>query len=218
MIAGLCSAACGRSSGARSDVSFAKLDELGHRLESLEHALSMLRVDEAVQMPAGGGEKRAEAMSRRSPACTTRRRRARDRRLDRAPPKGEALNEEQQAALRELERALHQHDLPPVRVRPPPDRGARCGASSSGASFAPRATGRASCRRSKASSRWCARKRSFAPTVLKLDPYDALMEQYDPGNRAADIAPVFAEAQDLPQGLRPRGAGAPGREARASAR
>ena len=28
--------------------------------------------------------------------------------------------------------------------------------------------------------------------VLKLDPYDALMEQYDPGNRAADIAPVFA--------------------------
>ena len=29
--------------------------------------------------------------------------------------------------------------------------------------------------------------------VLGLDPYDALMEQYDPGNRAADIAPVFAE-------------------------
>ena len=29
--------------------------------------------------------------------------------------------------------------------------------------------------------------------ALKLDPYDALMEQYDPGNRAADIAPVFAE-------------------------
>ena len=27
---------------------------------------------------------------------------------------------------------------------------------------------------------------------LGLDPYDALMEQYDPGNRAADIAPVFA--------------------------
>ena len=29
--------------------------------------------------------------------------------------------------------------------------------------------------------------------ALGLDPYDALMEQYDPGNRAADIAPVFAE-------------------------
>jgi Zn-dependent M32 family carboxypeptidase len=27
--------------------------------------------------------------------------------------------------------------------------------------------------------------------ALQLEPYDALMEQYDPGNRAADIAPVF---------------------------
>jgi carboxypeptidase Taq len=27
--------------------------------------------------------------------------------------------------------------------------------------------------------------------VLTSDPYDALMEQYDPGHRAADIAPVF---------------------------
>ena len=44
-------------------MSFAKLDQLGHRLESLEHAQSMLSVDEAVQMPAGGGEKRAEAMA-----------------------------------------------------------------------------------------------------------------------------------------------------------
>jgi carboxypeptidase Taq len=28
--------------------------------------------------------------------------------------------------------------------------------------------------------------------ALGLDPYDAMMEQYDPGNRAADITPVFA--------------------------
>ena len=28
--------------------------------------------------------------------------------------------------------------------------------------------------------------------ALGLSPYDAMMEQYDPGNRAADIAPVFA--------------------------
>ena len=33
--------------------------------------------------------------------------------------------------------------------------------------------------------------------ALKLDPYDALMEQYDPGNRAADIAPVFAELKSF---------------------
>ena len=40
-----------------------KLDALGKRLEALDHAQSMLFVDEAVNMPAGGGEKRAEAMS-----------------------------------------------------------------------------------------------------------------------------------------------------------
>ena len=44
-------------------MSFAKLDELGRKLEALEHAQSILSVDEAVQMPVGGGEKRAEAMA-----------------------------------------------------------------------------------------------------------------------------------------------------------
>ena len=39
-----------------------KLDALGKRLEAIEHAQSMLGVDEAVMMPVGGGEKRAEAM------------------------------------------------------------------------------------------------------------------------------------------------------------
>ena len=41
---------------------FAKLAELGKKLEALEHAQSMLSVDEAVMMPSGGGEKRADAM------------------------------------------------------------------------------------------------------------------------------------------------------------
>ena len=44
-------------------MSFTKLDDLGRKLEALEHAQSMLSVDEAVQMPSGGGDKRAEAMS-----------------------------------------------------------------------------------------------------------------------------------------------------------
>ena len=44
-------------------MSFAKLDDLCHKLDSLSHALSMLGVDEAVMMPEGGGEKRAVAMS-----------------------------------------------------------------------------------------------------------------------------------------------------------
>src|SRR3978361_321096 len=44
-------------------MSFAKLDTLGKKLEALEHALSILRADEATNMPSGGGEKRAEAVS-----------------------------------------------------------------------------------------------------------------------------------------------------------
>src|SRR5690554_4235184 len=42
---------------------FHQLDVLCRKLEAIEHAQSMLGVDEAVQMPVGGGEKRAEAMS-----------------------------------------------------------------------------------------------------------------------------------------------------------
>ena len=44
-------------------MSFAELDHLCRRLEALDHAQAMLGVDEAVNMPHGGGEKRAEAMS-----------------------------------------------------------------------------------------------------------------------------------------------------------
>ena len=42
---------------------FEKLTELGRKLEALDHAQSMLGVDEAVMMPHGGGEKRAESMA-----------------------------------------------------------------------------------------------------------------------------------------------------------
>ena len=35
--------------------------------------------------------------------------------------------------------------------------------------------------------------------ALGLDPYDALMEQYDPGNRAADISAGLRRAEDVPR-------------------
>jgi len=44
-------------------MSFAKLDAHCHSLSALEHALSILGVDEAVSMAPGGGEARAEAMA-----------------------------------------------------------------------------------------------------------------------------------------------------------
>jgi carboxypeptidase Taq len=44
-------------------MSFARLDELGRKLEALEHALAILGADEATHMAVGGGEKRAEALA-----------------------------------------------------------------------------------------------------------------------------------------------------------
>src|SRR5690554_4275737 len=84
-------------------MSFAKLDELGHKLEALEHALAILGADEATHMAVGGGEKRADAMASLSGMLHAR---------ATAPEiadwidaaENEALDEEQQAALREFRR------------------------------------------------------------------------------------------------------------------
>ena len=84
-------------------MSFAKLDELGRKLEALEHALAILGADEATHMAVGGGEKRAEAMASLAGMLHAR---------ATAPEiagwieaaQAEPLNEDQQAALREFRR------------------------------------------------------------------------------------------------------------------
>lgn len=172
-------------------MSFAKLDELGKRLEALEHAQAMLGVDEAVQMPLGGGEKRAEALSVLAGMYHE---------MATAPQIAdwigaaaeEPLDETQQAALREFQRVytnmtclssdfVRQQVAARVRseqlwreLRPAGD----------WATFLPAFEGVVNTVREEAARR---------AQALGLEPYDAMMEQYDPGNRAADIAPVFAE-------------------------
>src|SRR5436190_8248698 len=84
-------------------MSFTRIEELGHKLEALGHAQAMLGVDEAVQMPAGGGEKRAEAMAMLAGF---------HHELAAAPEvadwiaaaEGEALDATQQSSLREFKR------------------------------------------------------------------------------------------------------------------
>ena len=44
-------------------MSFAKLDELCRKLSAYDHALSILFADEATNMPPGGGDARAAALS-----------------------------------------------------------------------------------------------------------------------------------------------------------
>lgn len=172
-------------------MSFAKLDELGKRLEALEHAQSMLSVDEAVQMPSGGGEKRAEAIAMLAGMYHE---------LATAPQiadwigvaKDESLDEMQQAALREFQRVYtNMTCLSSDFVRK--QVGARIRSEQlwrelrpvgDWAGFLPAFEGVVATAREEAELR---------SVALQLDPYDAMMEQYDPGNRAADIAPVFEE-------------------------
>lgn len=172
-------------------MSFQKLDDLCRRLEALEHALAILGADEATHMAVGGGEKRAEAMAALSGMY---------HRHATAPEiadwigaaETEALNEDQTAALREFRR--HHTNLtclPADFVERQTAARLRCEqlwrglrARNDWASFQPALEGVVTLVREEAAMR---------ADVLGLSPYDALMEQYDPGNRAADITPVFAE-------------------------
>jgi carboxypeptidase Taq len=172
-------------------MSFAKLDEHGRKIEALEHALAILGADEATHMAVGGGEKRAEAMS--TLAGIHHRQATLPEITDWiAAAEGEALNEEQQAALRELKRNYTNLTcLPPEFVERQTKARMRSEqlwrdlrAKNDWAGFLPSLEGVIALVREEAQLR---------ASVLGLEPYDALMEQYDPGHRAADIKPVFDE-------------------------
>jgi len=176
-------------------MSFAKLDELGHRLQALEHALAILGADEATHMAVGGGEARAEAMS--SLAGMYHRQATAPEIGDWiAGAESETLNDDQQAALREFKRQyLNMTCLPSefverqTRARMRSEQLWRdLRAKNDWAGFLPALEGVVALVREEAALR---------ASALKLDPYDALMEQYDPGNRVADIAPVFAELKSF---------------------
>ena len=183
-------------------MSFAKLDEAGRKLEALEHALAILGADEATHMAVGGGEKRAEAMS--ALAGMHHRQATAPEIADWiAAAEREALNEEQAAALAEFKRHYTNLTCLPVefverqtaaRMRSEQLwRDLR--AKNDWAGFLPALEGIVRLVREEAAMR---------ADVLRLDPYDALMEQYDPGNRAADIVPVFAELKSFLKGFVPK--------------
>lgn len=171
-------------------MSFNKLDAHCRSLEVLEHALAILGTDEATNMASGGGEKRSEAMSALSGMYH---RQATDPKiadwLDDA--KNTSLDDAQHIAIRELERSY---------------KNATCLTSD----FVERQTKtRMRCeqlwRVARAQNDWAGlapllqdvilmvrEEAAMRASVLALEPYDALMEQYDPGNRVADITPIFA--------------------------
>src|SRR3954469_17431655 len=183
-------------------MSFAKLDQLCHGLQALEHALAILGSDEATHMAVGGGAERAEAMAGLAGmhhAQAT------------APEIGdwiaaaesETLNEAQVAAVREFKRQyVNMTCLPTAFVERQTKARMRSEqlwrdlrAKNDWAGFQPALEGVVALVREEAAMRAAA---------LLLDPYDALMEQHDPGNRASDIGPVFAELKDFLREFVPR--------------
>src|SRR5690606_34416856 len=168
----------------------AKLDELGRKLEAIEHAQSMLGVDEAVMMPLGGGEKRAEAMGTLA---------ALYHQMATAPEIGDWISAAEEEPLEGMQAAG-------VRAWRRNYTDATC-LTSEFVQKQVNARIRAEqlWRQLRPTGDWKAFLPAFEGVVatareeallraeaLGLSPYDAMMEQYDPGNRAADIAPVFA--------------------------
>jgi carboxypeptidase Taq len=171
-------------------MSYAKLEDLGRQLESIGHAIAILSADEATNMPVGGGEKRAETVAYLSGLYHE---------TSTAPQVGEWIDaakaEEhdpaQRAAIAEFERNYtHATCLPAEFVRKKTQANMRSEqlwrdlrAKNDWAGFAPALEGVVTLAREEAQMR---------ADATGLMPYDALMEQYDPGNRAADIDPIFA--------------------------
>jgi carboxypeptidase Taq len=172
-------------------MSFTALDHLNRKLEALSHAQSMLGVDEAVNMPAGGGEARGSTMSTLAGMMHE---------MASSPEVGdllskaesETLSAEQRAAIAQakidyINRTCLSSDFVKRRV----------------------ATGMRSeqaWRTMRAKGDWKNYLPIFSDVIalvreeaairadaLKLSPYDAMMEQYDPGNRTAWITPVFTD-------------------------
>ncbi|MFT3671248.1 carboxypeptidase M32 [Aestuariivirga sp.] len=183
-------------------MSYAKLDQHLKKLEVLSHAQSMLGVDEAVMMPEGGGEKRAEAMAGLATIYHE---------MASAPQVGdwlaaaaaEDLMPEQRIAIREQTRSyINLTCLSSAFVGKQTEARIRSEQlwrqlrpTGDWAGFLPALSNVIAFAREEAAMR---------ADVLKLAPYDALIEQFDPGSRVSQITPVFDELKTFLKGFIPK--------------
>jgi len=181
---------------------FSRLDDLNRRIHAVDHAISILGADEATHMAPGGGEDRAVSLATLS---------GMRHRMATAPEvadwigeaETEALSEEQAAALGEFRRVhLNMTCLPAEFVERQTHARLRCEqlwrdmrARNDWAGFAPALEGVVALVREEAALR---------AEALGLAPYDALMEQYDPGARVAEIAPLLDDLGTFLTGFVPQ--------------
>lgn len=186
-------------------MSFTKLDALGRKLDAIEHALAILGADEATHMAVGGGEKRAEAMSELAGMYHAQAT-APEIADWIAAAREEDLETDQKLAVSEFERSyINATCLPTEFVQRRTAATMRSEqlwrelrAKGDWDSFLPALEGVVALVREEAQMR---------ADALGLAPYDALMEQYDPGNRMADIDPIFADLKDFLKDFAPAAIG-----------
>ncbi len=176
-------------------MSFEKLDTLNHTLHALTHAMAILGADESTNMPTGGGEARAEALSTLA---------AMEHEKASAPEiadwidtaQNQDLSVDQAAGLAEFKRLYQQRTCLPAEF---------VGRKTKSAMMCEQAW-----RGLRARGDW----NSLAPLLSEvidfareeaqmradatgLAPYDALIDQYDPGSRMAEIDPIFAQVKSF---------------------
>jgi len=187
----------------RNDVTtpYTELEARFEELHQLGHAKAMLNWDEAVMMPRGGGSARGEALAGLS-ALAHRMLTAPDvgDLLDSADAVHARLDPWQQANLRAMRRIYSRAvALPEALVRARQIATARC---------------QQIWRTARAENDWNAVEGPLAEVLalareeaaalgdtLGLDPYDALLDTYEEGTRAADVANVFGELKGFLPGF-----------------
>lgn len=176
-------------------MSFQDLDDLNQTVHALDHALSVLSVDEAVNMPTGGGEARAEALAT---LAGIRHEHASDPKIRDLieGARKENLTEDQRTALEEFDRVYTNLVCLPVEfVRRKTETTTRT---------------EQAWRSMRPANDWkdfekelqkvvdLAREESqLRAEATGLSPYDALMDQFDPGNRAENVTPVFTHLKSF---------------------
>jgi carboxypeptidase Taq len=184
-------------------MSYRALEQHFRRLSHLQHAAAIMQWDEAVMMPRGSGPKRAEAMATLQVLIHEQ---LTDERLldwvERAREEASAskLDEAERANVREIERVVRRAQcLPGKLVEQLAEAQLRSEQAwrskrkeNDFAGFAPLL------------SQVVVLKREAAARLgdaLGLSPYDALLDEFEPGCRAAQLDVVFARLREVLPGL-----------------
>lgn len=172
---------------------YERLEAHHQRLSHLDHVSAIVAWDEAAMMPTGGGPARADALAtlvelRHERACDPQV----GQLLDQVSPAAATLSEWQQANLRRMRRAwIRNTALPGALV---------------GARMRARVRSEQAWRALREANDW-AGYRPYLEQVLALEreaaqalgqalgcaPYDALIDEFNPGLRQAYIDPIFTE-------------------------